>query len=349
MAKTRAWGEEKEKPAMRWGDVDEDEDGDMEEPLEREEKTFSTQPDENGIKIVTTFRTNEDGRKVKITRKVKVTTKTVRINKNVARRRKWAKFGRCAEVGPGPEPNVTYVSPDTIPLNLKPRKREEEEPTQEFQSKLEKLDKVVVCRHCQGTDHYSMKCPKRKDIEVQGVPSANVGRGGGRGGPGLQQAGGKYVPIHLREGGRGRGRGGGMMMGRDDSATIRVTNISEDTNEDDLRDLFRPYGRTTRIYLAKDKFTHKSRGFAFISYTTRAEAQRAILALNDKGYDNLILHVEFAQPREREDLGPAPQPGQPGSAEPQGPTRDRRVQSSLAYDQVGAGGKKFDTFDDRAF
>jgi len=291
--------------------------------------------------------------KLKITRKVKVTTKTVRINKNVARRRKWAKFGRCAEVGPGPEPNVTYVSPDTIPLNLKPRKREEEDPTPEFQAKLEKLDKVVVCRYCHGTDHYSMKCPKRKDIEVQGVPAVNVGRGGRGGGGGLP--GGKYVPIHLRDGGRGRGRGGGVQMGRDDSATIRVTNISEDTNEDDLRDLFRPYGRTTRIYLAKDKFTHKSRGFAFISYTTRGEAQKAILALNDKGYDNLILHVEFAQPREREDFPPgqAPQPGQPGSGgggDAQGPTRDRRVQSSLAYDQVAAGGnKQFDSFDGRAF
>ena len=41
----------------------------------------------------------------------------------------------------------------------------------------------------------------------------------------------------------------------DDHATIRVTNLSEDTREDDLQDLFRPFGSISRIYLAKDKNT----------------------------------------------------------------------------------------------
>ena len=45
-----------------------------------------------------------------------------------------------------------------------------------------------------------------------------------------------------------RGKGGGDRFGgssmsdRDDSATLRVTNISEETNEDDLRELFGNYG-----------------------------------------------------------------------------------------------------------
>jgi len=336
---TNRWAEEKE--TKRWGDEEDEEQED--EQLDREEKTFSTQPDENGIKIVTTFRTNDQGQKVKITQKLKVTKKIVKINNNVAKRRKWAKFGKCENVPPGPEPNVTYVSPDTIPLNLKPRKREEE--PVDLTKSFDKLTSVVICRLCNATDHYSIKCPKRKEIEVDGVTSGG-GRGGRGGVVGASAPGGKYVPVHLRDGGRGRGggRGGGIQMGRDDSATIRVTNISEDTTEDDLRDLFRPYGHTTRIYLAKDKFTHKSRGFAFISYTTRNEAQRAITALNDKGYDNLILHVEFAQPREREET--------PSSQEP-APQRDRGGRfagGQLAYEQVdNAVEQQFDSYDGRAF
>jgi RNA recognition motif-containing protein len=42
-----------------------------------------------------------------------------------------------------------------------------------------------------------------------------------------------------------------MKQLRDDTATLRVTNLSEDTSEMDLAELFRPFGHTQRIYLAK--------------------------------------------------------------------------------------------------
>lgn len=45
----------------------------------------------------------------------------------------------------------------------------------------------------------------------------------------------------------------------DESATIRVTNLSEDTRESDLQELFRPFGTIQRIYLAKDKNTGQSK------------------------------------------------------------------------------------------
>jgi len=45
----------------------------------------------------------------------------------------------------------------------------------------------------------------------------------------------------------------------DDAATIRVTNLSEDTRETDLQDLFRPFGSIARIFLAKDKVTGQSK------------------------------------------------------------------------------------------
>lgn len=45
----------------------------------------------------------------------------------------------------------------------------------------------------------------------------------------------------------------------DDNATIRVTNLSEDTRETDLQELFRPFGSISRIYLAKDKNTGQSK------------------------------------------------------------------------------------------
>ncbi|PFX27269.1 Eukaryotic translation initiation factor 3 subunit G [Stylophora pistillata] len=46
---------------------------------------------------------------------------------------------------------------------------------------------------------------------------------------------------------------------RDETATIRVTNLSEDTRESDLMELFRPFGPISRIFLAKDKNTNQSK------------------------------------------------------------------------------------------
>jgi translation initiation factor 3 subunit G len=53
----------------------------------------------------------------------------------------------------------------------------------------------------------------------------------------------------------------------DDAATIRVTNLSEETRDGDLKDLFGRFGTITRIFLAKDKNTQQSKGFAFIRYS----------------------------------------------------------------------------------
>lgn len=110
----------------------------------------------------------------------------------------------------------------------------------------------------------------------------------------------------------------------DDNATIRVTNLSEDTRETDLQELFRPFGSISRIYLAKDKTTGQSKvgvggspslrgvvgrpprlpftlllpppqGFAFISFHRREDAARAIAGVSGFGYDHLILNVEWAK------------------------------------------------------
>jgi translation initiation factor 3 subunit G len=74
-----------------------------------------------------------------------------------------------------------------------------------------------------------------------------------------------------------------------------VTNLSEDAKESDLSDLFRTFGPISRIYLAKDKNTGLSKGFAFINFVHREDAARAIEKLSGFGYDNLILHLEWAK------------------------------------------------------
>jgi translation initiation factor 3 subunit G len=82
----------------------------------------------------------------------------------------------------------------------------------------------------------------------------------------------------------------------DEGNTIRVTNISEETTEADLQELFAHYGRISRVYLAKDRDTMISRGFAFISFVHHEDAANAMNALQGYGYAHLILKLEWARP-----------------------------------------------------
>lgn len=107
--------------------------------------------------------------------------------------------------------------------------------------------------------------------------------------------GGKYVPPSMRAGARGAGesmRGAGS---REDLPTLRVTNISEDTAESDLRDLFGTFGRVARVYVGRDRETGVGKGFAFVSFEDRAVAQKAMEKVHGRGYDNLILNVQWSR------------------------------------------------------
>jgi translation initiation factor 3 subunit G len=65
------------------------------------------------------------------------------------------------------------------------------------------------------------------------------------------------------------------------------------------QELFQPFGQISRIYIAYDRETGESRGFAFVNFVHREDAARAVERLDGYGYDNLILRVEFAAPREQ--------------------------------------------------
>ncbi len=68
--------------------------------------------------------------------------------------------------------------------------------------------------------------------------------------------------------------------------------------EKPLEDFFSQAGVVTSVNLVLDKFTGKSRGFAFVEYSTPEEANRAVEMFHGKELDGRNLTVNIARPRE---------------------------------------------------
>ena len=77
-----------------------------------------------------------------------------------------------------------------------------------------------------------------------------------------------------------------------------VGNLSFNTTEGDILDLFKQAGTVAKCELIVDKFTNKSRGFAFVEMGSQEEANAAVAQLNGKELDGRALTVNEARPRE---------------------------------------------------
>ncbi|MCX7824414.1 MAG: RNA-binding protein [Verrucomicrobiae bacterium] len=75
-------------------------------------------------------------------------------------------------------------------------------------------------------------------------------------------------------------------------------NLSFNTTEGEILDLFKQAGNVTSCELIMDKFTNKSRGFAFVTMGSQEEANAAIAQFNGKELDGRKLTVNEARPRE---------------------------------------------------
>jgi cold-inducible RNA-binding protein len=83
-----------------------------------------------------------------------------------------------------------------------------------------------------------------------------------------------------------------------------VGNLSYDTTEEKLRTLFDEFGQTESVRLVSDRYTGRSRGFAFVEMSTEQAAEEAISGMNNKQIDGREIKVEKAKPRPERDRGP---------------------------------------------
>jgi len=77
-----------------------------------------------------------------------------------------------------------------------------------------------------------------------------------------------------------------------------VGNLSYQTMENDLQEYFSQAGMVSSVNLMMDKFTGKSRGFAFVEFSSPTDANKAVEMFHNKEFQGRALTVNIARPRE---------------------------------------------------
>jgi RNA recognition motif-containing protein len=78
---------------------------------------------------------------------------------------------------------------------------------------------------------------------------------------------------------------------------IYVGNLSYEVDENDLTEVFEPYGTVSSSRVITDKFSGKSKGFGFVTMENQEEAKLAIKELNGAEYERRDMVVNEAKPR----------------------------------------------------
>lgn len=228
--------------------------------VDEDEEEFETPVDKNGFKQRVKVSVNSKGQKVKTTSNIRVKEVTTRTPKRVLARRNLPKFGLAVSN----DRNTSVV--DLVTL---------EHPDDQLTENMAGGD----------TSKYNLPgASKRKGLQdldfgpESSVPSSTLDTNDG-------------MPIREK------------IVNRDHENTIRVSNLSKRVSEDDLYDLFSHYGPIFRVSLPRavrkgedGVETREPRGFAYIAYKYRGDAEAAMENLQNYGYDHLVLNLEWAKP-----------------------------------------------------
>jgi len=84
---------------------------------------------------------------------------------------------------------------------------------------------------------------------------------------------------------------------------LYVGNLAYSVSESDLRDLFNPFGEIREVKIITDRFSGKSKGFAFVEMSSRTEGQEAMENLNGKEVQDRKIVVNEARPQTKKGPG----------------------------------------------
>lgn len=80
------------------------------------------------------------------------------------------------------------------------------------------------------------------------------------------------------------------------SAKIYVGNLPFNITQEQLKKLFEPFGDIEEAVVISDKFSGRSKGFGFVTFTDKKDADKAVEDMNGKEIDGREIKVNEARP-----------------------------------------------------
>lgn len=108
----------------------------------------------------------------------------------------------------------------------------------------------------------------------------------------------KYVPRHMRE------TNDSGEINPEIITNIKVSNLSVEVTDDNLKNIFENICSVKKVYIPKDKNTGKSRGFGFVHFYRRKDAEDAKEKMEGYALHHLILNIDWALPKKNDRYDP---------------------------------------------
>merc|ERR1712071_190443 len=165
----------------------------------------NTEEHKKGLKIITEYGIDDDGKKFKVVRTYKIEVR--QVAKAIAQRKNLHKFGSSKDDKPGPNPATTIVTEDVsmqfITNKEDPDSKNEDDPLLKLKSMQKGLVKCRICKE----DHWTTQCPYKDTLlpVQEALNKAEEKKAGPAAAGGAKKEGSAYVAPALREGGNRRG------------------------------------------------------------------------------------------------------------------------------------------------
>jgi len=89
-------------------------------------------------------------------------------------------------------------------------------------------------------------------------------------------------------------------------AKLFIGGLAWHTTDETLREGFSKYGNVEEAVVVKDRDTNRSRGFGFVRFGSKDEADQALAGMNNVDFDGRTIRVDHAQDRAANTRGPGP-------------------------------------------
>ncbi|CAI0555590.1 unnamed protein product [Linum tenue] len=93
-----------------------------------------------------------------------------------------------------------------------------------------------------------------------------------------------------------------------ESLTLHVDSLSRNVHVGHLREIFSVYGEVANVDLAMDRVVNLPRGFGYVEYKVRADAEKALLHMDGGQIDGNIVRVRFTLPPRQQKVSPPAKP-----------------------------------------